>query len=329
MPRSARLDMPGLLQHVIVRGIEKRDIFRDDRDREEFLDRLSALLKETQTQCYAWSLLPNHFHLLVKPTRSPLALLMRRLLTGYAIHFNRRHGRSGHLFQNRYKSIVCEEEPYLLELIRYIHLNPIRAGLVEDLQGLDEYPWSGHAVLMGRRKMEGQEITSVLLHFGENPTPAQWRYRGFISDGLGLGRREALEGGGFRGSRKGKAGLEQKGRWDSRVLGGGEFVKRLQERKELKGRLDIPLPLCQLVDRVSETMNIDPVAIRQPSKVRALAEARAVICYLAIREYGYKGLEVGKELHLGPAGVSLAMRRGEALLRAHPEFKAKSLKIEK
>jgi putative transposase len=160
-----------------------------------FLDRLSDLLKETQTQCYAWSLLPNHLHLLLNPTRFLLSVLMRRLLTGYVVRFNLRHHRAGHLFQNRYKSIVCEEEPYLLELIRYIHLNPIRAGLVEDLEGLDGYPWSGHSVLMGRRPMEGQELDSVLQHFGGNPVAARRKCREFIPEGVEIGRRAELVGG--------------------------------------------------------------------------------------------------------------------------------------
>jgi putative transposase len=101
MPRIARLDLPGLLQHVIIRGIEKREIFLDDRDREFFLNRLSTLLKETGAKCLAWSILSNHFHLLLVPTKTSLASFMRRLLTGYAVYFNRRHNRSGHLFQDR------------------------------------------------------------------------------------------------------------------------------------------------------------------------------------------------------------------------------------
>jgi len=152
MPRQARLDVPGLLQHVMARGIERRNIFKDDKDREAFLGRLAVILEETQTQCYAWALIPNHFHLLLRTGPTPLSIVMRRLMTGYAVTFNKRHKRSGHLFQNRYKSIVCEEDPYLLELIRYIHLNPIRAGLVKDLKELDKYPWCGHSSILGRRK---------------------------------------------------------------------------------------------------------------------------------------------------------------------------------
>ena len=138
----------------------------DDLDRRRFLDRLSSLLKETETRCYAWSLMPNHFHLLMMPTRFELAVLMRRLLTGYAVTFNLAHQRVGHLFQNRYKSIVCDKENYLFELIRYIHLNPVRSGLVRTLKELDRYPWSGHSVVMGFRSLGGQEVDEVLEHFG-------------------------------------------------------------------------------------------------------------------------------------------------------------------
>jgi putative transposase len=152
MPRQPRLDAPGLLQHVMARGIERRKIFLDDNDRKSFLERFANILDETQTQCYAWALIPNHFHLLLRTGPTPLSKVMRRLMTGYAVTFNKRHKRAGHLFQNRYKSVICEEDPYLLELIRYIHLNPLRAGLVKDLKELDKYPWIGHSTLLGRAK---------------------------------------------------------------------------------------------------------------------------------------------------------------------------------
>ena len=152
MPRQPRLDAPGLLQHVMARGIDRRNLFRDDKDRNSFLDRLADILEETQTQCYAWALIPNHFHLLLRTGPTTLSKVMRRLMTGHAVTFNKRHKRSGHLFQNRYKSVVCEEDPYLLELIRYIHLNPLRAKLVQDLKELDKYPWTGHSAILGRRK---------------------------------------------------------------------------------------------------------------------------------------------------------------------------------
>ena len=124
MPRGPRLDAPGTLHHVMVRGIERAVIFRDDADRADFLARLAALAEGGAVIVYAWALLPNHAHVLLRTGGRALARSMRALLTGYAGAFNRRHKRSGHLFQNRYKSIVVEEEPYLFELVRYIHLNP-------------------------------------------------------------------------------------------------------------------------------------------------------------------------------------------------------------
>ena len=133
MPRKARIDAPGALHHIIVRGIERRKIFYDDRDRDDFLFRLGQVLTQTETPCFAWALIPNHLHLLLRTGTVPIATVMQRLLTGYAVRFNRRHRRHGHLFQNRYKSILCQEDSYLLESVRYIHLNPLRSRRVREL----------------------------------------------------------------------------------------------------------------------------------------------------------------------------------------------------
>ena len=141
MPRKTRIDAPGALHHIIVRGIERKKIFKDDTDRVKFLERLGAILTDTKTHCLAWTIIPNHFHLLLRTGATLISSVMRRLLTGYAIYFNRRHRRSGHLFQNRYKSILCQEDAYLLELVRYIHLNPVRAKLVTDYNELQNYPF--------------------------------------------------------------------------------------------------------------------------------------------------------------------------------------------
>ena len=130
MPRNSRIDAAGALHHIIARGIERRPIFQDESDGDNFLQRLGIILKETGTQCYAWTLIPNHFHLLLKSGLVPISQVMGRLLTGYAVSYNRRHRRSGHLFQNRYKSILCQKDQYFLELVRYLHLNPLRARIV-------------------------------------------------------------------------------------------------------------------------------------------------------------------------------------------------------
>jgi putative transposase len=126
------------------------------------VERLGEILQETKTVCYAWALIPNHFHLLLRTAAVPISTVMRRLLTGYALWYNRRHRRHGHLFQNRFKSILCQEDVYFFELVRYIHLNPIRAGLVDDIDELGGYRYSGHSVLMGKVKNVWQDTGRVL-----------------------------------------------------------------------------------------------------------------------------------------------------------------------
>ncbi len=175
MPRQARLDAPGVLHHIMARGIERRRLFLTDRDRDDFLERLGALAKKGALVVYAWALVENHFHLLVRTGRRPLSASMRSLLTGYAVAFNKRNRRSGHVFQNRFKSVLCEEDPYFLELVRYIHLNPLRAKLVADMAGLDEHPYSGHAALMGVVNRPWQETREVLAQFGRTVVCGGWR----------------------------------------------------------------------------------------------------------------------------------------------------------
>ena len=143
----------------MARGIEGWDIFRDDAVREGFLKRLGDLAnKPGGPRLYAWALLPSHCH---------LSRFMRRLMTGHAVTYNLRHRRKGHLFQNRYKSIVVEEETYFLELVRYIHLNPVRAGIVKNVEELANYPYSGHSVIMGKREYSAQDVDTVLARFSE------------------------------------------------------------------------------------------------------------------------------------------------------------------
>ncbi|MBW1790597.1 MAG: transposase, partial [Deltaproteobacteria bacterium] len=145
------------------------------KDRGDFVGRLSKLLPEMATPCYAWALMDNHVHLLLRTGTSPIATVMRRLLTGYAVSFNRRHGRYGNLFQNRYKSILCEEGGYLKQLVAYIHLNPFRAGIVEDVASLRTFPYTGHSALMGKKKRPWQDTDYVLKHFGRRVSEAATR----------------------------------------------------------------------------------------------------------------------------------------------------------
>ena len=197
MPRQARLDSPGTLHHVIIRGIEKKDIVADKYDRANMVSRIGELAEETKTSIYAWALMSNHMHILLKSGLHGLSQFMRRLLTGYAITYNIRHKRHGHLFQNRYKSIVCDEDAYFQELVRYIHLNPLRAKMVKNMSALDRYPWCGHSAIMGRKKRVWQDVYYVLAWFGKKKTSARKTYRQYVQDGIEEGRRNDLVGGGL------------------------------------------------------------------------------------------------------------------------------------
>ena len=313
MPRQARIDIPGLLQHVIVRGIERTDIFLDDEDRNRFVERLCTLLVKSGTDCFAWAQIPNHVHLLLRCNHIELSRFMRSLLTGYAVTFNRRHARFGHLFQNRYKSIVCEEEPYLLELIRYIHLNPLRAGLVKDIEELARYPWCGHGVLLGYRELSGQATDEVLSLFGKGIKRARQTYQQFILDGVAMGRRPELVGGGLRRSQMVENPDVALGEYDERVLGGGEFVASLREEPSLGSKLLRGIELQKLQSIVSDYFQLPAAALLRRGRRNAYSEARELFCYLAIRELGYSGAKVGALLGMGSSSVSRASRRGEEL----------------
>ena len=243
MPRLARLDAPGVLHHIIIRGIERRKIFRDDQDKDNLTDRLSILLPETKTSCYAWALMSNHAHFLLRSGRAGISTLMRRLLTGYAIYFNRRYRRHGQLFQNRYKSIICQENLYFKELVRYIHLNPLRAKIVSDIKSLNRYPYSGHRNLVEKKSRSWQGTKYVLSYFGKKASDSRKGYQSYIKEGFDQGRKPELVGGGLVRSLGGWAAVKKlrlKGqdrvKGDQRILGDGDFVTGLLA--EANERLD-------------------------------------------------------------------------------------------
>jgi putative transposase len=316
MPRQARLDVAEVLQHVMARGIEGRDIFRDTKDREAFLKRLSDLVAKGNVQLLAWSLMPNHFHLLLRTHEMSLSTLMRRLMTGYAVWHNRRHERKGHLFQNRYKSIVVEEEPYFLELVRYIHLNPVRAKILDSVSRLDRYPYTGHAVLMGYHEFRGQDISWVLGRFGKRKGPARQRYRAFIEKSFNQGAREDLRGGGLIRSAGGREqlALGSKEEWekgDERILGGGDFVQEIlrsrTERKEER-----KLGVAEILKGVSKDLNMPQAKILSGARSRSIARARRAFLLRAHEEAGASMAELGRLCGLTHSAVRQAVEKARA-----------------
>jgi REP element-mobilizing transposase RayT len=315
----------------MARGIEGSKIFRNRKDREDFLSRLEELVGKKSWIVYAWALMPNHFHLLVRTAKQPLASNMRKLMTGFVVNFNRRHRRYGHLFQNRYKSIVCEEEPYLLELTRYIHLNPLRGGIVSDLGELKEYPWTGHSTLVGKEKREWQDTKTVLSFFGRKISKARIGYERFVAEGLPMGRRPDLVGGGLIRSaggwsqvlslRRHGGGLAS----DERILGGGEFIaevlsqaeEKLQETLRLKAE---KIDLKKLSSRVSRSGGVEWDLVRSGSRVRKMVLVRRLFCQLAVKKFGYSGAEVARYLGASTSSVTRLANSPELPELRRPEY---------
>lgn len=312
MPRQARIDIPGLLQHVIVRGVARADIFLNDQDREDFIQRLGLLRAETKTHCFAWALLDNHVHLLLSPTERSLSHFMRRLLTGYAVTFNLRHNRSGHLFQNRYKSIVCDDEAYLLELVRYIHLNPLRAHIVDQLEDLDQYRWCGHRQLIGKSGQHLIKEDELLPLFAKRKKAAIRHYRQFLADGL-LEKKQKLSRGGKIASQAYNAALRDDDCYDDRILGGGDFIEQVLSAAHLRVRPG--LSLNKLVAKVALYYDIDDSDLSLPCRQPVIVRAKAVICYLAMRHYHFSGVTIAARLGYSTSAVSRAAGRGQELFK--------------
>ena len=235
---------------------------------------------------------------------------MGRLLTGYAMTFNLRPHRCGHLFQNRYKSVVCEEDAYLLELVRYIHLNPVRAGIVDDVVALDSYPWCGHSVLLGLQVLDGQNVRELLSHFGKSVESARKRYRQFIVDGAGQGNRTEFSGGGL--NRVIKSGVDAHPIvYDERILGTGEFVFDVLGEHELSR--EETLPVSAIVMRVAAVLGLNPLEISQPGRRSEVTNARSIISYIGYKKMGYSGEVIAKVLGITRSGVCRRAVFGEKI----------------
>ncbi len=325
MPRLARLDAPGVFHHVIIRGIERRNIFRNNKDREDFLDRLGSLLALTKTTCYGWALLSNHAHFLFRTGQVPLATVMRRLLTGYVVGFNRRHKRHGQLLQNRYKSIVCQEDMYLKELVRYIHLNPVRAGIVLNLEDLNKYPYCGHSAIVGWKERPWQGVHYLLGCFGRTGKAARKAYLFYMKAGLDQGRRDELVGGGLkrslgRWSKVKKAGSTGQSHMmsDERILGESDFVdailsqakERYERGYELKTR---GYDLQKVAKRVAEVCEMEEHEVFSKGRQHRKARARSLLCYWAVRELGMPLADLARKLEMSMPGVGYAVERGEII----------------
>ena len=324
MPRQARLDAPGALHHIMVRGIDKADIFRDEQDKARFLERLGENVTEGKCSVYAWVLMDNHIHLLFKSGKYGISAVMRKLLTWYAQYFNRRHKRTGHLFQNRYKSILCDEDSYLLALVRYIHLNPVRAQIVKTIEELDRYPWCGHRTIIGKARHAWMDTDAVLSQFGDRKRKAISGYRQFVQEELGSGQKPELTGGGLIRSHGGwsrvlalqRSGQQQE--FDERILGTGEFVhailREVEERQLRQTRLcRRGKGIADIIREECRKRGVHEQELVRGSRRQKISQARAIIALRCKEEIGCSGAEIARHLGVNTTSVNRAVERAAAL----------------
>lgn len=308
------------------RGLERRRVFNQNADKEGFLERFGECLERSQAQCLAWSVMSNHYHLLIRVGSDPLGQLMSPLLGGYASSYNRRHRRSGYVFQNRYKSILCDADSYLLELVRYIHLNPIKAKMISSLAELDRYAWTGHSGLMGQHERPWQQTDEVLKHFGMRLGTARNRYRAFIEAGMNGSLRSDLSGGGLVRSYGGWENIKflrkdhQARIGDERILGDSDFVE--QALKEDALQLDEVThfqqqgwDLSRLINRVCDYCQVERESLQNKGRGNALSLAKALVCYWGTKKLGLKSTELATALGMSQPAVSKSVKRGSVYCR--------------
>ena len=287
MARKPRIHHPGGFYHIILRGNGGQDIFLADTDRYRLLLLLQEGTCRFGYRVHAFCLMANHLHLVLQAGNIPLSRGLQNLSFRYTRWVNRREKRTGHLFQGRYKAVLVDGDSYLLELVRYIHLNPLRAGTV---QTPDEYLWTSHLAYLGRDDLPWLTTENLLGQFGRQARKARRGYARFIQDGFNETYRKEFHCGGS----------------DSRILGSDDFAASVLAAKDVSPR-DVALEHVETA--VFHVYDIDRVALQSPSQQRHLSEARAVLAWLA-RETGAGSLEqVSTKVNRDPGSLSSAVRR--------------------
>ena len=338
MPRQGRLHIPEGYYHVMGRGLERRRIFSSDEDKKDFLERLGVGLEQTHCQCLAFAVMSNHYHLLIQVSAEPLSRLMSKLLSGYATHYNYRKKRSGYVFQNRYKSILCDADQYLLELIRYIHLNPLKANMVESMAKLDRYRWTGHAGIMGNHIQSWHNRNEVLHLFSRQHKVARDRYRRFIEEGISSVDVGNLSGGGL---------VRSYGGWDSvkllrkehevrigdeRILGDSDFVERALQKDDLKLNKKTSLQqdgwdLEKLVKTVCDYFEIEQTDLTRKGRQNTVSIVKSLICYWGTQVLGLSSTDIATYLGISQPAISKAGKRGAEYSLQHGLFLEALIKI--
>lgn len=300
MARKPRIEIENGLYHVIVRGNQKQEIFRNDDDYGRYLKLLLAYKQKFFFLIHAYVLMSNHVHLLIETGRFPLSKIMQGINQSYTAYFNRKHDTVGHLFQGRYKAILCDHDEYLLEIVKYIHLNPVRAGMVS---GPEAYRWSSHQSYLQKNEKTGIADTGhVLRMFADEGKTARKLYRNYMGEPVSLTREDVYCA------------------VDQRLLGDERFVEEVRKKSTAsihKTRKKRGYTLAEIAAAVEKTHGVSLEHLRGRSKSKNLSLGKKLMSLVAA-EYGYKGKEIAEFIHKDPVIVTRHLKEKESL-RAETE----------
>ena len=305
MARPLRIIFPGAFYHVTSRGNEHKNVYKSNRDREKFLEYLGSASERYKAIIHAYCLMDNHYHLLVETPTGNLPQIMQHINGAYTTYFNVKRKRSGHLFQGRYKAILVAIDEYAKELSRYIHLNPIRAEVVEIPEN---YDWSSYKFYIGKQKPpEWLYRDFILRYFGTNISRAQKSYQSFVSALANKQNDSPLEG-----------------VVSSTLLGSAEFIDLIKKKYLWSKEPDKNLPALKELSQSASMRDIFDGVDSEVSKERSLA--RDIKLYLCRRHTSARLKDIGKHFGIGESGVSQAYRR---ILEKIPKNRKLQRKIEK
>lgn len=280
----------GALYHVMCRGNQKQLIFSDDRDRQRYVDLLKESQQRFRYRLYAYVLMGNHVHHLLEIGQTPLSKVMQNILFRYTRYWNWRYQKTGHLFQGRYKAILCEKESYLLELIRYLHLNPVRSGVVKDPR---RYAWSSHGAYLEGDGSGWIAVEKVLPRWGDSRRQAVAGYQRFVWEGLGKGHRadfyEVV---------------------DQRYLGDDKFVDRVEKRVlEREPPQVVEIEWAEVKERVCREFGVQAGAVLNRGRERKNVRIKRVMAWVGREIGGFTNQLMAKELSQDPAVLSRGLSK--------------------
>lgn len=289
MPRKPRIEFPGAVYHVFARGNRKQKVFHLDYDYAKYHKLMYEYKERYKYRIYAFALMPNHVHLLIETGETPLSTVMQGIQQSYTQYYNTKYKQVGHVFQGRYRALLCDKDKYLLELIRYIHLNPVRAKIVEDIK---TYTWTGHIDFIRRRPISVVDTDFVLAQFSPQYYEARNLYVRFIADGMHLDS-ESL-----------KTMLHNPD-YEDREKPLSQLVKHEECRQN-----PIVKPSLEVIEKIiCKINNISPSLLRSNSKISPVCRSRHSFCYIAKIIGGHKIKVIAKHLNISEASVSIAVRR--------------------